>query len=272
MIPYSFIQYFYPVLLGVTLLEAVLIQRNRQSIFSWQECLASLGVTIGHRLVGTIFGVISLGVYSFAWDHRLFTVSLNQGWTILLLFVGLEFLYYWYHRWCHEVRWLWATHAVHHSPNHFNLSTSFRLGWTGSITGHFLFFTPLCWLGFPPKAIALSLGINLLYQFWIHTELIPKLGWLEYLFNTPSHHRVHHASNPEYIDRNYGGVLIIFDRLFGTYAEEQRDRSLIYGLTQPLRSHNPITIAFYEWTRLFQDLKIAKSWGDRFRVIGGRPT
>jgi sterol desaturase/sphingolipid hydroxylase (fatty acid hydroxylase superfamily) len=112
----------------------------------------------------------------------------------------------------------------------------------------------------------------LIYQFWIHTELIPKLGLLEWVFNTPSHHRVHHASNPEYVDRNYGGVLIIFDRLFGTFRAERCDRPPIYGLTHPFRSYNPVTIAFYEWNRLFQDLITAKSWRDRCGVILGRPT
>jgi sterol desaturase/sphingolipid hydroxylase (fatty acid hydroxylase superfamily) len=161
---------------------------------------------------------------------------------------------------------------VHHSANNFNLSAAFRLGWTGWLSGNFLFFAPLCWLGFHPIAIAVSLGINLLYQFWIHTELIPKLGWLEWIFNTPSHHRVHHAANPEYIDRNYGGILIVFDRLFGTFTAEHSGRPLIYGLTHPLRLHNPVKIAFHEWSRLLQDLKGAKTWRDRCWVIIGHPT
>jgi sterol desaturase/sphingolipid hydroxylase (fatty acid hydroxylase superfamily) len=202
----------------------------------------------------------------------LWTVSLNQGWTILLLFLGTEFFYYWHHRFAHEVRWLWATHAVHHSAKHFNLSAAYRLGWTGWLSGNFLFFIPLCWLGFHPIAVAASLSINLMYQFWIHTELIPKLGWLEWVFNTPSHHRVHHAANPEYVDRNYGGVLIIFDRLFGTFTVESPDRLLTYGLTHPLRSYNPVKIVFHEWSRLFQDLRVARTWRDRCQVMIGRPT
>lgn len=258
-------------MLIMMLLEAILIQQNSQSSFSWQESMASLGVALGHRLSITLLGVIPIGIYSYVWEHRLWTVSLNHGWSILLLFVVIEFLYYWYHRLSHEIRWLWATHAVHHSANYFNLSATIRLGWTGWLSGHFLFFIPLCWLGFHPIAIAVSLGINLLYQFWIHTELIPKLGYLEWILNTPSHHRVHHAANPEYIDRNYGGVLIIFDRLFGTFTAEDPKCAPIYGLTEPLHCHNPVKIAFHEWNRLFKDLKREKTWRDRCKVILGSP-
>jgi sterol desaturase/sphingolipid hydroxylase (fatty acid hydroxylase superfamily) len=272
MISHDLLRFLSPILLSMMVLEAMLIQRSRKATFSWKESVASFAIAVGHRATSAMFAVIPLGMYSFIWEHRLWTVSFNRAWSVLLLFLGLEFFYYWYHRFSHEIRWLWATHAVHHSANFFNLSTTFRLGWTGSLTGHFLFFLPLCWLGFSPTAIAITLGINLLYQFWLHTELIPKLGWIEWIFNTPSHHRVHHASNPEYIDRNYGGVLIIFDRLFGTFTEECGDRPPVYGLTHPLRSNNPVKIALHEWCRLFQDLKVAQSWGDRCRMIIGRPT
>jgi sterol desaturase/sphingolipid hydroxylase (fatty acid hydroxylase superfamily) len=262
----------YSALLVMILLEAMLIQHRRKSTFSWKESFTSLGVAIGHRMTDVVFGGIPIAIYSWIWQHRLFTISLAQGWAVPLLFLGIEFFYYWYHRAAHEIRWLWATHAVHHSSQYLNLSTAYRLGWTGLLSGNFLFFTPLCWLGFHPLMIAMGLGINLIYQFWIHTEIIPKLGLLEWLFNTPSHHRVHHASNPQYLDRNYGGVLIIFDRLFGTFTAEQSDRHPIYGLTHPIQSYNPITIAFHEWRRLFQDLITAKTWRDRCWMILGRPT
>lgn len=268
---YHLIYSIYPILFIIVLLEAIFIQHNRQS-FSWKESLASLGVAVGHRITSLVFSVIPITLYTFIWEHRLGTIPLNHVWSILLLFIGLEFFYYWYHRLSHENRWLWATHAVHHSANYFNLSATFRLGWTGWLSGHFLFFTPLCWFGFHPIAIALCLGLNLLYQFWIHTELIPQLGWFEWLFNTPSHHRVHHASNPEYIDCNYGGVLIIFDRLFGTFTAEHPNHPLVYGLTQPLHSHNPLTIAFHEWIRLFKALQGAKTWLQRCQILFSYPT
>jgi sterol desaturase/sphingolipid hydroxylase (fatty acid hydroxylase superfamily) len=269
---HSTLYHVYPILLAMILLEAALIRYSHRSTFSWKESLSSLGVLIGHRISNTVFGVLPIAVFSFVWQHRLWTIPINQAWAILLLFIGTEFFYYWHHRVAHEVRWLWATHAVHHSARHLNLSAAYRLGWTGWLSGNFLFFLPLCWIGFHPIAVTSCLGLNLIYQFWIHTELIPKLGWLEWIFNTPSHHRVHHASNPAYIDRNYGGVLIIFDRMFGTFTAERANCAPIYGLTHSLQSYNPAKIAFHEWKRLFQDLRFAKTWRDRSRIILGRPT
>ena len=264
--------YVYPVFLILILLEVYLVRKSRKCTFSWKESTTSLAIAIGHRISKALLGAIPLAAYSFAWRHRLLTIPLDHAWGILLLFIGIEFCYYWYHRAAHEIRWMWATHVVHHSVQHLNLSAAYRLGWTGVLSGNFLFFIPLCWLGFHPVAITLGLSLNLVYQFWIHTELVPKLGWLELIFNTPSHHRVHHASNPEYIDRNHGGVLIIFDRLFGTFAAENATNPPIYGLTHPLRSHNPAVIAFHEWGRLFRDLLTAKTWRQRRWMILGRPT
>jgi sterol desaturase/sphingolipid hydroxylase (fatty acid hydroxylase superfamily) len=163
------------------------------------------------------------------------------------------------------VRWMWATHAVYHSVRYFNLSAAYRLGWTGWLSGHVLFFAPLCWLGFPPLAVLIGLALSLVYQFGIHTELVPKLGILDLIFNTPSNHRVHHASNSEYIDKNYGGVLILFDHLFGTYAPEQA--SSVYGLTQPVDSHNPLIIVSHEWSRLLHDLSCTPCWRQRLKCV-----
>ena len=272
MLPYYLFLQIFPILLLFVLFEAILIQRSRKFTFSWRESLASLGVAVGHGISKSIFGVIPIGVYSFIWEHRLWTISLDRGWTIFLLFMGIEFCYYWFHRLTHQIPWLWATHAVHHSTTHFNLSATYRLGWTGWLSGNFLFFVPLCWLGFHPGAISICLGINLLYQFWIHTELIPKLSWLEWIFNTPSHHRVHHGANPEYINHNYGGILIIFDRLFGTFTAERLDCPPIYGLTHPLRCYNPVKIALHRWNKLFQELKVAKTLHECYWIIIGRPT
>jgi sterol desaturase/sphingolipid hydroxylase (fatty acid hydroxylase superfamily) len=277
--PYHLIRYVLPVFLVFIVLEWVLIRRRRGSTtggrspaFSRRESLASLGIAIGHRISNVMFGFIPLSMFAFTWEHRLATMPLDSVWAIGGLFLGTEFCYYWHHRAAHEVRWIWATHAVHHSAQHLNLSAAYRLGWTGWLSGNFLFFLPLCWIGFHPIAIAITLGLILQYQFWIHTELVPKLGLLEWVLNTPSHHRVHHAANPEYIDRNYGGVLIIFDRLFGTVAVEQPERPPIYGLTHPIGSHNPIKIAFFEWARLIQDVRRARTWPDRASILFGRPT
>jgi sterol desaturase/sphingolipid hydroxylase (fatty acid hydroxylase superfamily) len=190
---------------------------------------------------------------------------------LVALLIGQDFCYYWFHRASHRIRWFWATHAVHHSSNDLNFAAAYRFGWTGRLTGATIFYVPLVWLGFEARPVLIANALNLLYQFWLHTEWIPKLGWLEYVLNTPSHHRVHHAANPEYLDRNYGGVFIIFDRIFGTFVAERDDLPCRYGLVTPLRSNNPIVIAFHEWKALARDLWQARSWRDRWSYLFGPP-
>jgi sterol desaturase/sphingolipid hydroxylase (fatty acid hydroxylase superfamily) len=160
---------------------------------------------------------------------------------------------------------------VHHSSNELNLGASYRFGWTGRLTGSGIFYVPMIFIGFAPAPVFIAAGFNLLYQFWLHAEWIPKLGPLEYVLNTASHHRVHHAANPEYLDRNYGGILIVWDRLFGTFAEERDDVPCRYGLVTPLRSNNPVVIAFHEWVALGRDLWDAHSWRDRLACLAGPP-
>jgi sterol desaturase/sphingolipid hydroxylase (fatty acid hydroxylase superfamily) len=268
---HSLIYPFVPVFLVAIAIEIFISRGRRNQIYSQSESLSSLGIFLVHNLSQIIFRFVPTGILFFAWNYRLMTIPLDRWWSMPLLFISIEFCYYWYHRNAHLVRWLWATHAVHHSVRYFNLSAAYRLGWTSWLSGNTLFYMPLSWLGFHPIAILAGLSLNLAYQFWIHTELIPKLGILEWVFNTPSHHRVHHASNREYIDRNFGGVLIIFDRLFGTFAEEKSDRLIMYGLTHPLNSQNPLQIVWHEWKRLFTDLFTVKTWRDRLRVIFGTP-
>ncbi len=248
------------------LLEIVIIQR-KQIAYSWRETSASFVVAIGHFISAVLFKIIPFTVYTWVWQHRIATIELNHVTDYLWLFLGIEFCYYWYHRSTHRIRWFWATHLVHHSSEYFNFSAAYRLGWTAPISGHFIFFTPLAWLGFPPLAILVTLSLNLLYQFWVHTELVPKLGILEWVFNTPSHHRVHHAFNDRYIDCNYGGVLIVFDRLFGTFVEETDEEPCRYGLTQPIRSNNPVKIAFAGWRSLWQDLSQAQTLRERIQYL-----
>jgi sterol desaturase/sphingolipid hydroxylase (fatty acid hydroxylase superfamily) len=166
---------------------------------------------------------------------------------------------------------MWATHAVHHSATRLNLTAAIRLGWTGNISGNFLFFLPLALLGFHPAAIGAMLGANLLYQFFIHTELAPRLGPLEWVLNTPRHHRVHHASNATCLDKNYGGVLIIFDRLFGTFAEPPQAEPLRYGLVGAAPSYNPIAIALGQWIAMLRDARRAHGPAATFRALFGPP-
>ena len=209
------------------------------------------------------------------WQYRLWTLPMDHwsGW--VACFVGQEFFYYWYHRAAHRVRWFWCTHAIHHSPNQLNLSAAYRFGWTGRISGTLLFFMFAPLLGMSPRIVLTLLSLNLLYQFWLHATWIPRLGPLEWVLNTPSAHRVHHAANLEYLDGNYGGVLIVFDRLFGTYIAERSDLQCRYGLVRPMTTYNLLVIEFDHWRALWRDLRTAHSMrhavGYLFMPPGWRP-
>jgi sterol desaturase/sphingolipid hydroxylase (fatty acid hydroxylase superfamily) len=247
-----------PAVFVLALIEASVLSRRRN--YDWRAFGMStfdLAARIG---VGIVLPLsIATPLVRWAIQHRLTTIELDGWVAIVLLFFGQEFCYYWYHRAAHRVRWFWGNHAVHHSPNELNLSAAFRIGVFGKLTGSTLFFIPLIWLGFDVSVVFSVLSLNLLYQFWIHATWIPKLGWLEYVLNTPSAHRVHHASNPEYLDANYGGVLIIFDRMFGTYIAERDDLPCRYGLVHPMTSYNPLRVEFAQWTALARDLLSARS-------------
>ena len=272
---HAILVWFIPFVITAALIEGLLLSRRRGG-YDWHAFFASLGVVAGRQVIAWALP-FALGGLLIRWAaaHRLFAIPLTAGWALLLLFVGQEFFYYWYHRANHRIRWFWATHRAHHSPNQLTFAAAYRLGWTGKLTGDLLFFIPLVWLGFPPAAVAVTLSANLLYQFWLHADWIPKLGWLEYVLNTPSHHRVHHAANPDYLDANYGGVLIVFDRLFGTFVEERGDVPCRYGLVRPVTSYNPLTIEFGEWIALARDIGKARSLqevlGYLFRPPGWRP-
>ena len=182
--------------------------------------------------------------------------------------LGWDFLYYWNHRASHESRWLWAVHVVHHSSEHYNLSTALRQPVAEGVTLT-VPYGLLALAGVRPGLIEQARGINLIYQFWIHTEAIKRLGWVEKVFNTPSHHRVHHGSNRQYLDRNHGSILIIWDKLFGTFEVE--DEPVVYGLTQNIDSYNPVTIAGHEWVDIAEDVGSAQNWRDRWSFLLRRP-
>jgi sterol desaturase/sphingolipid hydroxylase (fatty acid hydroxylase superfamily) len=247
-----------PLVLGFALIEALVLMRHRT--YDWR----AFGVSVFDLVLRIGVGLmlpLSLAAPLIGWAirHRVATIPLDTLSAVAVLFIGQEFCYYWYHRAAHRVRWFWANHAVHHSPNELNLSAAFRIGIFGKLSGVSLFFVPLIWLGFDVRTVFSVLTLNLLYQFWIHATWIPKLGWLEKVLNTPSAHRVHHASNPEYLDANYGGVLIVFDRLFGTYIPERDDLPCRYGLVHRVTTHNPFKVELFEWLNLARDLGRARS-------------
>jgi sterol desaturase/sphingolipid hydroxylase (fatty acid hydroxylase superfamily) len=256
--------------LAAALVEGVVITLMKRA-YDWRESLASLAVAIVRRFLDVVPLWIAMPGGYWLYEHRLLSPQLDAWWSWVLLGLGLELCCYWYHRSAHRVRWFWASHGVHHSPNAFNLSASYRLSWTGRISGSLLFFLPLCWLGFPPPAVAAIYAINLLYQFWIHVEWIPRLGPLEGWLDTPSAHRVHHAADLEYLDANHGGVLMVFDRLFGTYVAERDDQKPRYGLVVPLRTHNPVKIAFFQWVAIGRHLRRARGLRDALGYLFGPP-
>lgn len=256
---------------GSATLEGLVRQHLLHQPYNWRAYLASVGDALGRRVADLLGLSLAAPVLAWSVEHRLTTLPLNTLWQGLLLFLLHELAYYAYHRAAHRVGWFWASHAVHHSPNELTLAAALRLGWTGKLTGTALFFAPLIWLGFSPLAVVGLLALNLQYQFWLHATWIPKLGPLEWVFNTPSHHRVHHACNPEYLDCNYGGVLILYDRLFGTFVTERDDVPPRYGLTTPQHSHNPLRINAQPWLDLWQDLRTARGVLPRLQRLLGPP-
>ncbi len=194
------------------------------------------------------------------WQFRLFDIGYAWYW-FLLAFVIDDLAYYAFHRSAHRVRWFWASHVIHHSSQHYNLSTALRQTWTGFVSLGFIFRLPLALIGFPPAMLLFVGAINLIYQFWIHTEVIGRCPrWFEAVMNTPSHHRVHHATNARYLDKNYAGVFIIWDRMFGTFEPERDDDRPRYGIVHNLGSFNILWAAFHEWIGIAKDVWAAPGW------------
>jgi len=247
-----------PFVVLASLAEALVLARVRS--YDWRASAVSFFDLVA-RVAVQIFLPLSIATpfIALAYRHRIGVVPLD-GWAALVaLFVGQEFCYYWFHRAAHRTRWFWCNHAVHHSSNELNLSAAYRIGVLSRASGSSIFYLPLVWIGFEPRVVFAMLSLNLLYQFWIHATWIPRLGWLEWALNTPSAHRVHHAANLEYLDANYGGVLIVFDRLFGTYRAERDDVPCRYGLVEPMTGYNPLRIELLQWARLARDLLAARS-------------
>jgi sterol desaturase/sphingolipid hydroxylase (fatty acid hydroxylase superfamily) len=220
------------------------------------DTAASLSMGIANLAVSALTKAATFGIMVWLYQHRFFTVG-HAWWAWLLLLFAEDFFYYWAHRASHEVRFFWAAHVNHHSSEHYNLSTALRQSWTTPFTFP-IFWMPLPLLGFDPLMILTQQAISLLYQYWLHTEAIGKLPrWFEAVMNTPSHHRVHHGANAEYLDKNHAGIFIIWDRLFGTFTPEAT--RVKYGLTKNITTHNPLRIAFHEWRALGRDVWHAPS-------------
>lgn len=246
--------------------EAYLSWRENKGLYETRDTFSSLALGIGNVLTGLITKALIFGLFSFLYQFRLFHLSYQVWWYWVLLFFADDFSYYWFHRSSHRVAWFWASHVVHHSSQHYNLAAALRQTWTGNLTGSFLFWAWMPLLGFHPIWVLFMQQISLIYQFWIHTELVNKLpAAIEAVFNTPSHHRVHHGSDAKYLDKNHGGILIIWDRMFGTFQPEEERPT--YGLTQNIGSFNPFIVAFKTWGDLFAQAKKAGSFVDGLRYL-----
>ncbi|WP_434049756.1 sterol desaturase family protein [Marinobacter salarius] len=241
-----------PVFIAVTLWEYLRI-RHDPTRMDVPEALRNFALGAGYQLTELLFaGLIAFPVYAFLYHHRLLDLELNWA-TGLLTFLGVDFCFYWMHRSSHRIRWFWAAHVVHHSSERMNFSTAMRQNATNIFNGMWLFYVPLALIGFNPVWIGVAYALSLVYQFFIHTTLVGKLpGLVETVFNTPSHHRVHHGRNPGYIDRNYGGTLIVWDRLFGTFVAEDEQAPPDYGITRPIHSRNLLVLWTHEYVDLFR--------------------
>ena len=258
-----------PAFLALLFAEAVAGAVMRRDIYEIKDAAASVTMGLGNVFVDLLAKALQFTFLS--WLHRFAIFSIGfQWWAWVLLFFGDEFSYYSFHRISHECRFFWASHVVHHSSQRYNLSTALRQTWTGTFTS-FVFWIWLPIVGFAPVMIMTMKAISLLYQFWIHTELVRSMGPLEKVLNTPSHHRVHHGSNPRYIDRNHGGTLILWDKLFGTFEPENPADPPRFGLTHNIATYNPVRIAFHEWLQMFRDTWAAPGWRNKFCYIFGNP-
>lgn len=235
---------FFFVLIGI---ELVVARARGERVYRLADAVTDVSCGVTSQVMLLFYGALQLAIYAWLYDHaRLFTLSTASAWLVALL--GVDFLYYWWHRASHEVNLLWAAHVVHHQSEDYNLAVALRQAVLTSWTA-LVFYLPLAVLGVPAPIYAASVALSTLYQFWIHTQLIGKIrGPLDYVLNLPAHHRVHHAVNPQYLDKNYGAVLIVWDRLFGTYEEEREPP--VYGITQPLASFNP----WWAQVHYFRDL------------------
>jgi sterol desaturase/sphingolipid hydroxylase (fatty acid hydroxylase superfamily) len=239
-----------PAFIFMMLLEYAAWRRTpRGKGYEAKDTAASIAMGLGYFFLGLLTKAVGLAGLVWLHQFRLFDIP-EVWWAWPLLILAEDHAYYWFHRVHHEVRMFWAAHVNHHSSRHYNLSTALRQSWTTPITGP-IFWAPLALIGFEPMMIVLAQVISLLYQFFLHTELVDKLGPLEWVLNTPSHHRVHHGRNEQYLDKNYGGIFIIYDRLYRTFEPERE--TVDYGLTTNLETFNPVLIAFHEWRDMLRD-------------------
>ncbi|RZK41696.1 MAG: sterol desaturase family protein [Pedobacter sp.] len=237
---------------------------KKLTYYRFNDSISNLSQGIGSQITGLFMKTALFFGYSYIFEHwRLFDLP-TTIWVWIILFIGVDFFYYWFHRMSHQINALWAAHIVHHQSEEYNLTVALRQSWFQSWFS-WVFYLPLAFVGFDPLMFVTLSAFNTLYQFWIHTRAIKSMGFLEHILNTPSHHRVHHGSNPKYIDKNHAGTLIIWDKLFGTFQKEEEE--VYYGITTPLASWNPIWANFHYWIELWQTASKTDNLKDKLRVF-----
>lgn len=263
-----------PTLIAVMLLAVaveILWRMRTKRGYDRAGAWATLRIAAANVVFGALNGLL-IGI-AFTYTARLAPFHLPiDDWRIWAIgFLVVEFAYYWFHRLHHVVRWLWATHIVHHSTEQLTFLSAVRLGWTNFVSAGWIVYLPLILAGFDPRLILTILTFDLHFQFFLHTEAPVRLGPLEWVMNTPAHHQLHHACNESYLDKNYGGMLIVFDRMFGTFAQVRPEDPMRYGLAHPLPSKTTLELALGEWRRLITDMRHAPSIGSALRTALGRP-
>lgn len=260
----SLIIYAIPVFFILIGIELLIAKMSKLSYYRFNDAITNLSCGISSQISGVFLKTITFIGYTYLYQHSIWRIE-DTILTGVLLFIGVDFFYYWFHRLAHEISFLWGSHVVHHQSEEYNLTVALR---QAALQGAFswVFYLPLAVVGFSPAMFLTIASLQTLYQFWIHTKLINKLpAPFEYVFNTPSHHRVHHGVNPKYIDRNHGGTLIIFDRMFGTFQVEEEE--VVYGITKQPKSWNPVWVNFEYWIDLFRDTFSVTSHADKVRMM-----
>jgi len=257
--------YATPIFLLMILLESLISSRRHLKNYQWKDSLASISMGLGSVLIDLLMKALAFSAFNFLYQWSVFDLK-YIWWVWVLAFFAEDFTFYWHHRLSHEIRLLWAAHVNHHSSQLLNLTTALRQSW-GERLYKYIFWLWLPLLGFPPMMIMVLMSTNLIYQFFLHTQLVGKLGPIEWIFNTPSHHRVHHASNANYLDRNHAGTLIIWDRLFGTFVSESLSEKPVYGIVNNIHTYNPFVIASHEFIDIWKDVRAAPTIGNKLKYI-----
>lgn len=255
----------YFLLIGIELLIQAF---SKQNIYRLNDAITNISCGITQQITGVFFKILTITAYQFIYENWALVNIPVTWWSVLILFFAVDFCYYWSHRMSHEVNLFWGGHVVHHQSEDYNFSVALRQG-SFQVIWTFMFYLPLAVIGFDTLTFVLVSALVTVYQFWIHTETIGKLGWFEWIFNTPSHHRVHHGRNPKYIDKNHAGMFIIWDRMFGTFQEEEEKP--IYGITKPVNSWNPVWVNLQHYVDLWKSVKQTRRFSDTLKLLFYKP-